>query len=64
MFEFFNYTVVSFLLAFIGHVAVEKPFLILDGLLFKNQSSQTLASKTYQSDESPALTKGVKTIIP
>ncbi|KAG8191684.1 hypothetical protein JTE90_016471 [Oedothorax gibbosus] len=64
VFEFLNYTLISFFLAFIGHVAVEKPFLILDGLFFKRQSPHILASKTCQSEESPTLTKGVKTIIP
>lgn len=64
MFEFFTYTVVSFFLAYIGHVAVEKPFLILDGLFFKKRSSRTFTAETHQSDISPALAKGVKTIIP
>ncbi|GFQ91435.1 nose resistant to fluoxetine protein 6, partial [Trichonephila clavata] len=42
VFEFLTYTVIAFLLAYIGHTAVEKPFLTLEGIFFRKRHQEML----------------------
>ncbi|GIY03347.1 nose resistant to fluoxetine protein 6 [Caerostris extrusa] len=62
VFEFLTYTVIAFSLSYIGYVAVEKPFLILEGIFFRNKLQVNL-KKTIVKKE-PVITYAAKTIIP
>ncbi|CAL1266605.1 unnamed protein product [Larinioides sclopetarius] len=60
VFEFLTYTIIAFFLAFIGHIAVEKPFLILEGIFFQKRRSEKL-KKPVNTKES-VLTYQIKTV--
>ncbi|GFY36022.1 nose resistant to fluoxetine protein 6 [Trichonephila clavipes] len=61
VFEFLTYTVIAFLLAYIGHTAVEKPFLTLEGIFFRNKAPGNVKIK---NSKEPVMICGVKTINP
>ncbi|XP_055933986.1 nose resistant to fluoxetine protein 6-like isoform X2 [Argiope bruennichi] len=60
VFEFLTYTVIAFFLAYIGHIAVEKPFLILEGIFFRKRPSENL--KKPANSKEPVLTCQIKTV--
>ncbi|GFR12437.1 nose resistant to fluoxetine protein 6 [Trichonephila clavata] len=61
VFEFLTYTVIAFLLAYIGHTAVEKPFLTLEGIFFRNKAPGNVE---INNSKEPVMICGVKTIDP
>ncbi|KAF8782021.1 Nose resistant to fluoxetine protein 6 like protein [Argiope bruennichi] len=60
VFEFLTYTVIAFFLAYIGHIAVEKPFLILEGIFFRKRPLENL--KNPVNSKEPVLTCQIKTV--